>query len=143
MKPEWAQVMENCVRGSVAGEMTFPQVISQLAAIGVERYHADYSRQEITYYLEDGDSYVVPAPHDPRIVTATQFSSVSIEAAVRRSQRNEHSYTDFVRETMEAGCVGYFAQITGRRVLYFGRCGDIHVENFPSVPVNFTKYATR
>lgn len=33
--------------------------MSRLAAVGVERYHADYSRQEAAYYLHNGESYVV------------------------------------------------------------------------------------
>ncbi len=48
------------------------------------------------------------------------------------SQRGEHSYGDFLRKTMAAGCVGYFVQIAGRRALYFGRNGESHVELFPS-----------
>jgi uncharacterized protein YbcV (DUF1398 family) len=101
----------------------------------VERYHADYSRQEITYYMSDGNSLVVAAPH-PSHATAAEFSALAVEAAVRQSQRNEHSYLDFIRKTMNAGCVGYFVQITGRRVIYFGRNGESHVEHFPPVPIN-------
>jgi uncharacterized protein YbcV (DUF1398 family) len=134
MKVELIQVMQECARGSLAGEMTFPEVVSRLAAIGVERYHADYSRQEITYYLADGDSHVVAAPHAPHAI-GTTFLSSAVESAVRQSQRNEHSYVDFVRKTMEAGCIGYFVQITGRRAIYFGRNGDNHVEHFPLAPV--------
>jgi uncharacterized protein YbcV (DUF1398 family) len=113
--------------------MTFPEVVSRLAAIDVERYHADYSRQEITCYLADGDSLVVAAPHQP-YSTAMEFSASEVEMAVRQSQRGEHVYADFVRKTMSAGCVGYFVQITGKQVLYFGRNGDCHVEHFPPAP---------
>ena len=130
MKAELIQVMHSCAQGSLKGELAFPEIVSRLAEIGVERYHADYSRQEITYYLSDGDSHVVSAPHALRS-TGSKFSSSAVEAAVRQSQRNEHTYADFVRKTMEAGCIGYFVQITGRRVLYFGRNGGTHVEHFP------------
>lgn len=64
-----------------------------------------------------------------------EFASSSIEAAVRQSQRHEHTYLDFVSKTMAAGCVGYFVQITGRRVIYFGRNGDSQVEHFPTAPI--------
>jgi hypothetical protein len=30
-----------------------------------------------------------------------------------------------------AGCVGYFVQITGQCVQYFGRKGEVHTEWFP------------
>jgi uncharacterized protein YbcV (DUF1398 family) len=134
MNAEQTRVAQACARGSLAGEMTFPQVVGQLIAVGVERYHADYSRQEITYYLPDGDSLVVAASHEPH-ATGKEFSAAAVEAAVRQSQQGQHSYVDFVRKTMAAGCVGYFVQISGRRVLYFGRNGECHVDHFPPAPV--------
>ena len=137
MNAEKTQVIQKCVRGALAGELTFPEILGKLAQIGVERYHADYSRREITHYLPDGDSLVVATPHllHP---TATEFSASAVESAVRQSQRNEHSYIDFIRKTMAAGCVGYFVQITGRCVIYFGRNGESHVEHFPPTPINAT-----
>ena len=39
---------------------------------------------------------------------------------------------------MPAGCVGYFVQITGRRIMFSGRSGEIHIEHSPPVPVNTT-----
>jgi uncharacterized protein YbcV (DUF1398 family) len=135
MNAERSKVMQECAQGALSGELTFPEIVGQLVAVGVERYHADYSRQEITYYLPDGDSLVVPAPH-PAHAAADEFSSSAVAAAVRQSQRNEHTYLDFIRKTTAAGCVGYFVQITGRCVIYFGRKGGSHVEHFPPAPAN-------
>lgn len=137
MNAEQTQAIQGCASGALTGKLTFPEIVGRLAHIGVERYHVDYSRQEITYYLPDGDSLVVATLH-PSHATATEFSAAAIEAAVRQSQRNEHTYLDFIRKTMAAGCVGYFVQITGRRVIYFGRNGDSHLEHFPPAPVNAT-----
>lgn len=128
-------VMHEAVRGSLTGELTFPEIIGRLSAIGVERYHADYGRQENTFYLADGQSIVVAVPHESW-PTATEFSATAVESAVRQSQRGEHTYPDFVRKTMSAGCVGYFVQITGRRAIYFGRNGESHTELFPSAPAD-------
>ena len=133
MNPEQTKVMQKCAEGALSGELTFPEIVGRLAAIGVERYHADYSRQEITYYLPDGDSLVVSAPH-PAHATAHEFSSSAVAAAVRQSQLNEHTYLDFIRKTMAAGCVGYFVQLSGRCVIYFGRKGESHMEHFPPAP---------
>ncbi len=137
MNAQQTDVIQKCARGALTGEMTFPEIVGRLSEIGVERYHADYSRQEITYYLADGKSLVVATLH-PSHATSMTFSASAVEAAVRESQRNEHTYQDFIQKTMAAGCVGYFVQITGRRVMYFGRDGDLHVEHFPSAPVNAT-----
>ena len=62
---------------------------------------------------------------------AREFSASAVQDAVRRAQRGEVFYPEFVKLTAQAGCVGYFVQITGRRVQYFGRDGDVHVELFP------------
>lgn len=132
MEAPQQQAIENCLALSLAGEIQFPEVVGRLAAAGVERYHADYSRGEVTYYLSSGESFVAPAEHavDP---VGQSFDAAAVAAAVGQSQRGEHTYRDFVRKTMAAGCVGYFVQLTGRRVIYFGRNGDCHVEHFPSV----------
>ncbi len=137
MNAEQTQVIQGCAIGALTGEIAFPEIVGRLAQIGVERYHADYCRQEITYYLADGDSLVVATLHSSQ-ATATVFSASVVEAAVRQSERNEHTYLDFIRKTMAAGCVGYFVQITGRRVIYFGRNGESHLEHFPPIPVNAT-----
>lgn len=134
MNSEQAQTIQRCADGAMTGKLLFPEIVDMLAQIGVERYHADYSRQETTYYLADGESLAVTTHHPPH-ATAKEFSASGVEAAVQQSQQNEHTYLEFIRKTMEAGCVGYFVQITGRRVLYFGRKGESHTEHFPSAPV--------
>ena len=127
------QVLEiyACVQGSLTGTTIFPEIVTRLGDVGVERYHADYCRQEITYYLDDGDSAVVATPHESAPI-GREFSAAAVEAAVRASQRGEHTYSDFVRKTRTAGCIGYVVQIAGRRVCYFGRRGEIHVEPMPT-----------
>ena len=135
MSADYTQVYQECASGALTGELSFPEILGKLGQIGIERYHADYSRQEITYYLPSGDSVVIATPH-PSHPTGTDFSASAVEAAVHQSQRNEHTYLDFIRKTMAAGCVGYFVQITGRRVIYFGRAGDFHVEHFPPAQVH-------
>jgi uncharacterized protein YbcV (DUF1398 family) len=132
MNAELTATLQETVALSLAAKITFPEVVARLMECGVERYHTDYSRQETTYYLPDGDSAVVSTPH-PAHPTGEEFSAAGVEAAVRQSQRNEHTYADFVRKTMAAGCVGYFVQIAGRRAIYFGRRGESHVELFPSL----------
>ena len=133
MQAEQRQIVEACAAGALAGSLTFPEIVGRLAQIGVERYHADYCRQEITYYLADADSHVVATPH-PLQDAAREFSPAAVASAVGQSQRGEHTYLDFIRKTLAAGCIGYFVQITGRRVIYFGRDGDSHTEWFPSAP---------
>jgi len=130
MESEFIRTTEECSHAAIKNEITFPEVLQRLTEIGVERYHADYSRHEITYYHSDGTSHVVSLT-PPQAEIGLEFCADIIESAVKQSQQNEHTYNDFLRKTMRAGCVGYFVQITGKQVIYFGRNGDTHVERFP------------
>lgn len=130
MNLEQQQVAIACAKGALDNTLTFPEIVGRLTEAGVERYHADYCRAEITYYHPSGESQVVATPHDTHPIAA-DFSAPAVAEAVRQSQRGEHSYRDFLRKTAAAGCVGYFVQIAGRRVIYFGRNGESHTEWFP------------
>jgi uncharacterized protein YbcV (DUF1398 family) len=128
-------VMEQCATLSMAGKISFGDVIGRLLQAGVERYHADYSRMETTYYLPSGESHVVPMGHELMPI-ATAFRAEVVEASVRQAQRGEIVYAQFVERTTQAGCIGYFVQLIGKRVHYFGRNGEIHTEWFPGAKPN-------
>lgn len=122
--------LRDCTAGSDAGSMTFPQVIARLAAVNVERYHADLVRAEKTYYLPDGASHTL-ACHSLDTPSATPFSAAGVDAAVRAVQAGAIDYQEFCRRIAQAGCVFYVVSLTGRRAVYYGRTGEAHVEMFP------------
>lgn len=135
MTSDQMTVMKECVSLSMQGRISFGQVVVRLMGIGVERYHADYSRGEKTYYLPDGQSFIVSLSHEPLHV-AEAFSPQAVEAAIRLIQCGQIDYVEFLKRTCDAGCVGYFVQIAGRQALYFGRKGEVFVEPFPPSPAN-------
>jgi uncharacterized protein YbcV (DUF1398 family) len=109
--------------------ITFPAVVKALMEVGIERYHADLVVGRKTYYLPDGDFEDVEV-HKVE-AAAGEFSAEGVEKAVRAIQRQESGYRKFCRMIANAGCVGYFVSLTGRRAVYYGRTGDEHVEWFP------------
>lgn len=119
-----------CTRASDAEQITFPQVVGKLIAAGVERYHADLVRAERTYYKPDGESVVTPG-HALASAPAADFSASLVEAAVRAIQAGKIQYREFCARIADAGCVGYFVTLTGRRAVYHGRTGESYVEPFP------------
>jgi uncharacterized protein YbcV (DUF1398 family) len=133
MTPDQIATMRQVVQDSLAARITFPEVVRRLHGAGVERYHADLSRGENTYYLPDGRSHVEPLG-DRDGATAGPFSAESVASAIKQVQCGQMTYPSFVREIKAAGCVGYSVHITGRRVHYFGRDGDLHTEPFPPAP---------
>ncbi len=130
MNAEQSDVARQCAELSAAGQIDFGEVVRRLMAAGIERYHADYSRGETTYYAADGGSCVVPMQLEHASIAA-EFSAAGVKAAVRQSQRGEIKHAQFTRQAVAAGCVGYFVQISGKRVQYLGRNGEMHTEWFP------------
>ncbi|MBX3378861.1 MAG: DUF1398 family protein [Phycisphaeraceae bacterium] len=130
MKSEQKQVIQECAALSKSGQIDFGNVVGRLIRAGVERYHADYSRMEATYYAPDGSSLVVALELEVMPISET-FSAAGVESAVRQAQRGEIKFPQFSSQATEAGCVGYFVQLSGKCVQYFGRNGEMHTEWFP------------
>ena len=63
--------------------------------------------------------------------TADAFNGEAVETALRAIQGGEINYTTFCNRIAEAGCVGYFVSLKGKRALYYGRTNDVYVEWFP------------
>lgn len=130
MNSDQVEVAQMCAKLTAAGTINFGEVIGRLKYVGIERYHADYTRMETTYYTPAGGSCVVPMDYERRPI-AEAFLAAQVEAAVRQSQRGEIKHQQFTDQALAAGCVGYFVQISGQCVQYFGRSGQIHIEWFP------------
>ncbi len=109
----------------------FPEVVKQLAGAGVRWYDADLIRLRNTYYgaARQAQDEALPLPGDTTI--AGTFDKSSVAAAVRAIQHGEIGYADFLHRIMAAGCASYRVFIDGRRVIYFGRDGEFHIEEFP------------
>ena len=86
MNNEQMNVAKECAELSAAGKIHFGEVVGRLIKAGIERYHADYSRGENTYYTPDGGSCVVPMAHESMPI-GQAFSAAGVEAAVRQAQR--------------------------------------------------------
>ena len=124
------QVVHDVLARSQAGELTFPQVVGALLAEGVESYFIDLASGTDIVYATDGmtfiDKMTVPRPE-----IAGEFSAAGLVAAIRGAQADAIRYPEFVRQATAAGTTAYWAFLTGRKVVYFGRKGEMHVELFP------------
>lgn len=130
MTMDFRAIAAECTSGSDEERISFPEVVRALVAVGVERYHADLLRGEKIFYRRDGENELVPS-HPPGQAPATEFSADGIAAALRAVQGGTIKYREFCSRIASAGCVGYMAFLDGRRVHYYGRTGDCHVEHFP------------
>jgi uncharacterized protein YbcV (DUF1398 family) len=114
-----------------AGSMIFPDVVQQLVEAGVESYFCDLAAGSETFYGCAGTTHVETMTL-PAAAAAEEFSATGIQAAIRGAQADTVRYPEFVQLSREAGVTAYWAFLTGRKVVYFGRKGEQHVEPFPS-----------
>jgi uncharacterized protein YbcV (DUF1398 family) len=125
------EIIANTARATLEGIISFPDVVSQLLAAGVEYYHVDYITMRKTFYSADAHTVITPINYEGLPPVAADFNDAALRANILDSQRNGQKYRDFTRRAMEAGTQGYFAFLRGKRVTYIGRQGDQHTEWFP------------
>lgn len=125
-------VAKLCLDAAHDGELSFPQIVGKLIEADFEGYTVDYRRNTQTYYLKNGDSVELQTPHSGGFV-AEKFDNGAVEALVRWAQADhaDYSYSAFCEKVKAAGCAGYLVSFLGRRVVYYGRTAETHVELFP------------
>lgn len=124
------QVIHELALATQQGKMTFPEVVKGLLEVGVESYLVDFATKQKTHYLSDGTTHVVPMILDPGPIAA-EFNSTDLVATIRGAQTDTVRYPEFVRRSTAAGVIGYWAFLAGKRVVYLGRKGEQHIEEFP------------
>jgi len=120
------QVIHELATATQQGKLTFPQVVKGLLEVGVESYLVDFAAKQKTHYLMDGTTRTVPM-----ILIGAEFHSAGLLAAIRGAQADTVRYPEFVKRSTAAGVIGYWAFLTGKRVIYWGRKGEQHIEEFP------------
>jgi uncharacterized protein YbcV (DUF1398 family) len=133
---ETIAVLRECSERSVAGEITFPEVVKKLVDVGIEQYHADMYRREKTYYAANGDSHVQSEDGlDPKVfnaeAVAAELNRDGVKEALRLIQREEIVYQEFLRRIQSADVANYWVYLAGKRAIYVARNGDEYVEWFP------------
>jgi uncharacterized protein YbcV (DUF1398 family) len=126
------QIIQETAAKTLAGTISFPEVVGNLLRAGVGFYHVDYLARRKSFYSTDGSAVVVmPIDYEGLPNVAPEFDVAAVKAAILDSQRHGQRYRDFTRRVMAAGVQGYFAFLHGKRVTYLGRQGDQHTEWFP------------
>jgi uncharacterized protein YbcV (DUF1398 family) len=125
-------MIQEMALASLSGTLPFPEIVRNLLAEGVEYYHVDYVKLQFSFYGAEGGVVVAPLTIDQLPAIATEFNLDALRAAIVDSQRHGQKFPRFCARAMEAGVHGYYAFLRGKRVTYFGRTGDQHVEWFPS-----------
>ncbi|WP_428248715.1 DUF1398 domain-containing protein [Ferrovibrio sp.] len=121
-----------CMKGAESGSMSFPEIIGALMQAGFDGYAVDFRRGQATYYPPDAPALDI-ALHPLSSAIALCFDAEAIRTAIREAQNNIPGYTylGFCDKAARGGCAGYLVSLPGRRVVYYGRDGETHIEHFP------------
>ena len=132
MNEQLTRTAETCLAAAYAGTMDFPSIVRALMEAGFEGYDVDYRRGTSTYFLASGENVQLTLPHSATSVAA-ELREGELERAIREAQNKAPGYTyaGFCAKAKAAGCAGYMVSFSGKRVVYFGRTAETHVEHFP------------
>jgi uncharacterized protein YbcV (DUF1398 family) len=125
------KVIHEILAESQAGELIFPEVVRRLLEVGVESYFCDLANGAETFYMIDGATHAEKMVL-PLMPVAKEFWSPDLIAAIRGAQTDTIRYPEFMKRSYAAGVIAYWAFLTGRKVVYFGRKGEMHIEEFPN-----------
>jgi uncharacterized protein YbcV (DUF1398 family) len=125
-----ASEVARMAKATIEGSMPFPEIVGKLLSNGVEYYHVDFATCCFTFYGASGEAVVAPLLLDLPPV-AGSLDGAELTAAIVDSQQHGQKFPSFCARATAAGVQGYFAFLAGKRVCYFGRQGDLHVEWFP------------
>jgi uncharacterized protein YbcV (DUF1398 family) len=125
-------IAQKCLDGAYNSTMSFPEIVGTLTQNGFESYRIGYMRHVVTYFLSEGTSFKLSLPNN-NVSVAKVFDAATVQAAIKEAQQQVKGYTykGFCEKVMKAGCAGYIVSFLGKRVLYFGRTAETHVEHFP------------
>jgi uncharacterized protein YbcV (DUF1398 family) len=124
-------IINECNKLSLAGKITFPEVVKKLSSVGIERYMVDLVGKQKLSYGSEGEFYKTALELDTPQV-AQNFDEAMVKNAITAIQQGKINYVTFLFHIMEAGCCHYEVFIKGKKAIYFGRDGSFHIENFPN-----------
>src|SRR4029078_5928148 len=120
----------NLLKECLNKKVSFPERIHNLSKVGIERYYVDLMKLEITYYSQDGKTYAEPMLIENVPVIEVNFDKAKVIEAIRANQQGKIDYQPFLAEIIAAGTVSYTVYLEGKQVVYVGRKGESHTENF-------------
>jgi len=125
-----AQAVHEVLTKNWAGDLTFPEVVRRLLELGAESYLCDFATGAETVYMHDGQVYIETIKQLLWPISEN-FSRTGLVSAIDAAQSDTIRYPEFMKLATAGGVIAYWAFLTGGRVIYFGRKGEQHIEEFP------------
>lgn len=97
-------ILHQSCAASLAGTITFPEVVQKLAGTGIERYIADLAQLKKQYYGTSGEYHSTALTFANAPAITQKFSVQEVKGAITDIQQQKIKYPDFLRRIMAAGC---------------------------------------
>jgi hypothetical protein len=81
------EIITEVACATLAGTISFPDVVRQLMETGVEYYHVDYVALRKCFYSAAGDVVTTPITYEGLPPVAADFDLAGLRAAILDSQR--------------------------------------------------------
>ena len=137
MDAQQIAIAERCLGAAYAGTMSFPRTSQPRCSAPASR-----ATSSTTAATPRPTTWPAGTVSRSRAIlrestVAADFDPAGVAALIRWAQSGsaDYSYAGFSRQAKARGCAGYVVSFPGRRVLYFGRDAQTHVEHFPCQPV--------
>jgi uncharacterized protein YbcV (DUF1398 family) len=122
-----AQQSAIAIRPKVGG---FPIFADSLLQSGITRNVWHLPSCQSTYFATFGVVIQQGTPLVSGSTSVAPFDEQALIEALRRDQRGEGSFPEFLQSSWEAGVVSYEVDFVNRVCTYFGVNGEAYIENY-------------
>jgi hypothetical protein len=95
-----SKLILEAARGTLDGSLSFPEVVGQLLAAGVEYYHVDYVGLRKRFYSAEGGMMATSINYEGLPPVAPEFDAAALRANILDSQRHGQPYREFTRRSV-------------------------------------------
>lgn len=113
----------------------FPYLAEALRQAGVTRYVYSLPSCQCIYFTDSGSVASVMPALVSELTEVPDFDKDAFIAILRKSQRGDSTFPEFLKDSWEAGVTHYEADLIRRRVSYYGATGESYVEDYAAVDV--------
>ncbi|MCG6148726.1 DUF1398 family protein [Leptospira levettii] len=125
-----AQKYAMSIRPKVGG---FPVLAEVLRQAGVIMNRWTLPSCQSIYQMQGGSVLQQGTPIVSGVHEIPVFQRENLIKALRKDQNGGSTFPEFLKETWEAGVIGYDVDLIGRKVIYYGVNGENYTEEYPEV----------
>jgi hypothetical protein len=97
-----SKLILEAARGTLDGTLSFPEVVGQLLAAGVEYYHVDYVGLRKRFYSAEGEMMATSINYEGLPPVAPEFDAAALRANILDSQLVQSDSNESLRRCAKA-----------------------------------------